>query len=114
MDIERAVKLVERAAIGIGVPGWQLRALVDEYTRLARAERAEAAQPDDWREHVEQRIRAWRQRTMNKSGDLLAIDDFMGQGSIDDLVDFVVAKILDQLGVAHTLVEKWGAEQRPE
>ncbi len=34
--------------------------------------------------------------------------------SIDDLVDFVVAKILDQLGVAHTLVEKWGAEQRPE
>jgi hypothetical protein len=38
---------------------------------------------------VEQRIRGWRQRTMNKSGDRLAIDDFMGQESIDDLVDCV-------------------------
>lgn len=28
--------------------------------------------------------------------------------SIDDLVDFVVAKILDQLGVEHTLQPKWG------
>lgn len=28
--------------------------------------------------------------------------------SIDDLVDFVVAKILDQLGVAHKLQPKWG------
>lgn len=28
--------------------------------------------------------------------------------SVDDIVDFVVAKILDQLGVAHQLVEKWG------
>jgi hypothetical protein len=38
---------------------------------------------------VEQRIRGWRQRHMNKSGDRLAIDDFMGQESIDDLVDYV-------------------------
>jgi 4-hydroxy-3-polyprenylbenzoate decarboxylase len=28
--------------------------------------------------------------------------------SIDDLVDFVVAKILDQLGVGHDLMPKWG------
>jgi len=28
--------------------------------------------------------------------------------SIDDLVDFVVAKILDQLGVEHALQPKWG------
>ena len=28
--------------------------------------------------------------------------------SIDDLVDFVVAKILDQLGVEHTLQPRWG------
>ena len=32
---------------------------------------------------------------------------------VEDLVDFVVSKILDQLGIAHTLVEKWGAEPRP-
>jgi len=28
--------------------------------------------------------------------------------SIDDLVDFVVARILDRLGVAHQLMAKWG------
>lgn len=33
---------------------------------------------------------------------------------VEDLVDFVVAKILDQLGIAHTLVERWGEQQRPE
>ena len=30
--------------------------------------------------------------------------------SIDDLVDFVVAKILDQLGVVHSLQPKWGGK----
>jgi len=30
--------------------------------------------------------------------------------SVDDLVDFVVAKILDQLGVAHNLQPKWGVK----
>jgi 4-hydroxy-3-polyprenylbenzoate decarboxylase len=33
--------------------------------------------------------------------------------SIDDLVDFVVARILDQLGVAHALVPRWGARDAP-
>jgi len=28
--------------------------------------------------------------------------------SVDDLVDFVVARILDQLGVEQTLVKRWG------
>ena len=28
---------------------------------------------------------------------------------VDDLVDFVVARILDQIGVAHTLTARWGA-----
>ncbi|MBA0902520.1 MAG: UbiX family flavin prenyltransferase [Candidatus Nitrotoga sp.] len=28
--------------------------------------------------------------------------------SVQDLVDFVVARILDHLGVGHTLVERWG------
>jgi hypothetical protein len=50
---------------------------------------AASQEPAGWREHVEQRIRTWRQRAMNTSGDRLAIDDFMGQESIDDLVDFV-------------------------
>jgi len=30
--------------------------------------------------------------------------------SVDDLVDFVVAKILDQLGVEHSLQPRWGSE----
>ncbi len=30
---------------------------------------------------------------------------------IDDLVDFVVARILDQLGIPQTLVAKWGAAE---
>lgn len=34
--------------------------------------------------------------------------------SVDDIVDFVVAKILDQLGVEHRLVEKWGSAQLPQ
>ena len=43
---------------------------------------------------VEQRLQNWRQRTMNLSGDRLALDDFMGQESIDDLIDCVC----DELG----------------
>jgi 4-hydroxy-3-polyprenylbenzoate decarboxylase len=31
--------------------------------------------------------------------------------TINDLVDFVVARILDQLGVAHTLMLRWGEPQ---
>ena len=30
---------------------------------------------------------------------------------IDDLVDFVVARVLDHLGVAHTLVARWGTAE---
>jgi len=30
---------------------------------------------------------------------------------IGDLVDFVIARILDQLGVAHQLMERWGEER---
>jgi len=33
--------------------------------------------------------------------------------SIDDLVDFVVARILDQLGVGHELGPRWGAHRSP-
>lgn len=34
--------------------------------------------------------------------------------SVDDIIDFVVAKILDQLGVEHQLVEKWGSVALPD
>lgn len=32
--------------------------------------------------------------------------------SIDDLVDFVVGRILDQIGVPHTLVRPWGVSEQ--
>lgn len=40
-------------------------------------------------DHIEQRLRTWRQQHMNRSGDRLALADFMGKDSIADLVDFV-------------------------
>jgi len=33
--------------------------------------------------------------------------------SVEDLVDFVVARILDQLRVPHTLMQRWGASAPP-
>ena len=33
---------------------------------------------------------------------------YHGVSSLADLVDFVVARILDQLGVAHNLMRRWG------
>jgi 4-hydroxy-3-polyprenylbenzoate decarboxylase len=38
----------------------------------------------------------------------LAPGFYHGAESVDDLVDFVVARCLDQLGVEHTLVRRWG------
>jgi 4-hydroxy-3-polyprenylbenzoate decarboxylase len=31
---------------------------------------------------------------------------------IDQLVDFIVARVLDQLGVEHTLIPRWGGDDR--
>jgi hypothetical protein len=59
------------------------RAIEALETALAQAE------PAAWREHVENRIRTWRNSLMNRSGDRLSIDDYMGADDIDDLVDFV-------------------------
>ena len=56
---------------------------------LAAEQPQPEAQPVAWREHVEQRIRSWRQRTMNRYGDRLAIDDYMSADAIGDLVDYV-------------------------
>jgi len=35
---------------------------------------------------------------------------YHGPRTIQDLVDFVVARICDQLGVAHNLIERWGSQ----
>jgi flavin prenyltransferase len=35
---------------------------------------------------------------------------YHGVQSVQDLIDFVVARILDQLGVEHDLMRRWGAE----
>lgn len=31
--------------------------------------------------------------------------------SVDDMVDFIVARLLDHLGVEHTMVERWGSDR---
>ena len=49
----------------------------------------QALEPVAWRDHVEQRLLTWRQSFVNKSGDQLALDDFMDKRSLDDLIDFV-------------------------
>jgi hypothetical protein len=49
----------------------------------------EQQEPVAWRDHVEQRLLTWRQSFVNKSGDQLALDDFMDKRSLDDLIDFV-------------------------
>jgi 4-hydroxy-3-polyprenylbenzoate decarboxylase len=39
----------------------------------------------------------------------LAPGFYHGAESVDDLVDFVVARILDQLGLDNALVPRWGS-----
>lgn len=79
---------------GLWLGAWDKEAFA-AYTQFAiDAAVAEArAVPADWADQVEQRLLTWRQRMMNRSGDRLALDDFMGQDSIDDLIDFVCAPL---------------------
>jgi hypothetical protein len=71
----------------------QIKKLLSEYLAIARSNRDEwerrEGDESDYKCLAWSRKAAWRQRTMNQSGDRLAIDDFMGQESIDDLVDYV-------------------------
>ena len=46
-------------------------------------------EPVAWCDHVEHRLLTWRQSFVNRSGDQLALDDFMDQRSLEDLIDFV-------------------------
>jgi hypothetical protein len=79
-----------------------LRLAIEQAERVKRAEEAFAAasdgmkgeqaerqEPVAWRDHVEQRLLTWRQRFVNRSGDQLALDDFMDKESLNDLIDFV-------------------------
>ncbi len=43
----------------------------------------------------------------------LAPGFYHGASSVDDLVDFVVARILDQLGLENALVPRWGETEVP-
>jgi 4-hydroxy-3-polyprenylbenzoate decarboxylase len=43
----------------------------------------------------------------------LAPGFYHGWERVDQLVDFVVGRCLDQLGVENTLVPEWGAAQPP-
>jgi 4-hydroxy-3-polyprenylbenzoate decarboxylase len=49
--------------------------------------------------------------TLNDAGAVVlfaAPGFYHGADTVQDLVDFVVARCLDQLGVEHTLVHRWG------
>src|ERR1044072_9533510 len=49
-------------------------------------------------------------RQADATGLFLAPSLYHGAKSIDDLVDFVVARCLDQLGLDHELVRRWGQD----
>jgi hypothetical protein len=68
-----------------------LRWAIDKLAQIEQAAPAapQPAEPVAWRDHVEQRMRTWQQSFINKSGDQLALDDFMDARSLDDLIDFV-------------------------
>lgn len=60
-----------------------------EFYKPAPVAKPHEQEPVAWRDHVNQRLRTWRQSFVNRSGDQLALDDFMDKRSLDDLIDFV-------------------------
>jgi hypothetical protein len=64
---------------------------VEWYAQTLRAALAAqpSAEPSEWGDHVEQRIRSWRNSRINSDGDRLALDDYLSDSDIDDLVDHV-------------------------
>lgn len=76
----------------LGWPGGISDPVLDWPTLLRYVAEARAV-PADWADQIEHRLLTWRQRTMNRSGDRLALNDFMGQDSIDDLIDCVCAPL---------------------
>jgi 4-hydroxy-3-polyprenylbenzoate decarboxylase len=54
--------------------------------------------------------------TLNDAGAVILVAApgfYHGADTVQDLVDFVVARCLDQLGVENALVERWGEHGRP-
>jgi hypothetical protein len=73
----------------LATTSWPGCAATDYAHMLAAAPQPPSAQPTLTAEIVERRLRTWRQRFVNRSGDQLALDDFLDRESLDDLVDFV-------------------------
>lgn len=80
-------------ALMVGMPDEGTTPVIRRIAWLEQQLAEARAVPADWADQVEQRLLTWRQRMMNRSGDRLALDDFMGQDSIDDLIDFVCAPL---------------------
>lgn len=73
---------------------------VEEVARRANDE-AQAEQGAGWRAAVEARLRAWRQSFVDRSGDRLALDDFMDEKSLNDLIQFVCSMAGVEDSIAH-------------
>lgn len=72
-------------------------------------------------DHIEQRLLTWRQSQMNRSGDRLALDDFMGEDSIADLTNYVCDECAldalpklthEQACALHTMLDHYGSDPR--
>lgn len=61
---------------------------VEEAARRMNAE-AREQEGEAWKALVAARLRAWRQSLVDRSGDQLALDDFMDKQSLEDLIRFV-------------------------
>ena len=46
-----------------------------------------------------------------RESDVKQILDAIGASSIEELIDFVVARILDQLDIEHELSKRWSGEE---
>jgi len=66
-----------------------LKKRAPEQDDVRAAPQPPSAQPTLTAEIVERRLRTWRQRFVDRSGDQLALGDFLDRESLDDLVDFV-------------------------
>lgn len=69
---------------------WTFKDGAIEYKSGKPQPKHEQGEPVAWRDHVEQRLLTWRQSFVNKSGDQLALDDFMDKQSLDDLLEYVL------------------------
>ena len=93
-ELEKAARMaLEALEMWCPMTATYLNTRDDAITALRRAlEQPAQQEPVAWRDHVEQRLLTWRQSFVNKSGDQLALEDFMDKRSLDDLIDFVCSE----------------------